>query len=76
MKKQNHYRRFSFGRRKGDLVRPSVSLMSIPQEDYEAIISDIRLMLHAFPSAKEYLEEALSKAQASAFAIDKEPSIR
>ena len=79
-KKDNHYRRFSFGRRKSDNLkgdgRPSTSLMSIPQEEHEAIIGDIRFMLHAMPGAKEYLEEVLAQAQASGFSFDKEPVIR
>ena len=75
MKKQNNYRRFSFGRRRGDL-RPSTALMSIPKEEHEEIIKDVAYMLHAMPGAKEYLEEVLAQAQASGFSFDKEPIIR
>lgn len=74
-KHKNHYRRFSFGRRRGDL-RPSTALMSIPQEDHAELIKDVCFMLHAMPGAKEYLEEVLAQAQASGFSFDKELVIR
>jgi len=59
-------RRSGAGRRKSD----NSGLYDFPCEDRQRVLDDVAYMLHESAGAREWLEEAIAKAQAEGIFLD------